>query len=637
MTDVDSRLTQLIDPETAPVLLSTVRNMRAQQLIGIFDRKLRHLVVPALPFDADRVYERAVPESAELTPETVGQNTSLLRESLEAATQRRYRDRVDQLSAGEVEFLNRAVTVGGKDGVDWFSSDVMAPPELWALKFHGFEFLSWVTLGYSRPENCQRAVNTCYDWLDDWQASPGTNIGTPAYLRRAWTPYAVSLRLCNLARFLAWLQWPNPRGSAGVSMLYRNAAFLSNHIEYDVGGNHLVENGVALLLAGSLLDGDHGDRFQQTGIDVLVDASEQFLDDGGHFELSPMYHVATVMRYLTAVDILTSDGLDIPGEIRRVAESGVQFLLALEPPDGKIPLLNDAVFGEAPTVASCRRYADAVGVDTTTEKGGALPSSGYYWLGSGPSRLLIDGGEIGPSHLPGHSHNDQFAVCFWADGRRLLTDTGTYEYAPTAERQYSRSVEAHNTVQYGDEEPVPIDGSYLMGRQFEPTVTTGTDDGIRYFDGIYTRQARFGSRYTHRRQACHADDWWFVWDSVDAAEPAPVTSRLHVAPDIAVTATTAGRHARYEFTDRETTDSEPLAFLTLLGGDTTSVTTSQYFPSFLQSVPRVSLSVEATGDSIQFGFFLSTAPYRSPSVDHDDTGVTAISVGGQEWPLPGTD
>nr|WP_276252154.1 heparinase II/III-family protein [Halomicroarcula sp. SHR3] len=91
--------------------------------------------------------------------------------------------------------------------------------------------------------------------------------------------------------------------------------------------------------------------------------------------------------------------------------------------------------------------------------------------------MLVDGGQPGPAHLPGHTHNDGLSVAFWADGKRLLTDTGTRGYAPTNQREYARSVAAHNTVQYGDVEPMPVGGSYLLGRRVEPSATVTRREG----------------------------------------------------------------------------------------------------------------------------------------------------------------
>ncbi|MBX0302883.1 alginate lyase family protein [Haloarcula salinisoli] len=636
MSDVDSRLAQLTDTETMPVLYNTVRNMESEQLLGIADRTLRQLVVPSLPVDTDQWYDRKVPSGLAFAPETVRGNTTTLRRCLGGDDRRRYRERASEAGRGSVTFLNRTVDIGESDGVDWFSSAVLEPPELWALQFHGFEFLSWAYLGHDEPQACPATVEAFSDWLEDWYGADETRIGTDGYLRRGWTPYAVSLRIVHLARFCAWVRNDTGVETLAARILYRNAAFLANHVEYDVGGNHLIENGLALLLAGSLFE-EEGTQWTETGIEILVDASDQFLADGGHFERSPMYHVIALSRYLTAVDTLRREGRDVPSELLDVATSGTEFLRQLRPPDGRLPLVNDAVFGEALPVDACLRYADAVGIQSGSVGAASLDASGYYWLGEGEDRMLVDGGQSGPAHLPGHSHNDQFAITFWADGQRLLTDTGTYEYAPTDKRQYSRSVAAHNTVQYGDIEPIPISGSYLLGRRLDPTVREAEGDGVQFFDGRYSRRGRLQTQYSHRRRIYHDEDWWLVWDTVDASESAPVTSRLHVQPGIDVATETDSTQPRFELAAADGNTDDPLASLVPLGADSATVATSQYFPEFRRAETRPKLSMTAEGRSVQFGWLLSRRPRRSVAVEHDGETVTGVSIDDRYRSLPATE
>jgi hypothetical protein len=628
MSGGQSRLSQLADRETAPLLYETVRNMESTQLLGIADRTLRQLVVPSLPVDADQWYDRKVPSGLAVTSDSVRGNTTTLRRCLDETSREGHRERATEATTGSLRLLNRPLSIADADGIDWFDETVFEQPELWALQCHGFDFLSWATLGYDDPGESPAVVETFADWLADWYETEETQIGGASYLRRGWTPYAVSLRLRNLVRFCAWVRRDTGVEALAAHLVYRNAAFLANHVEYDVGGNHLVENGVALVMAGSLFDGA-GDEWLRQGVDVLVDASDQFLDDGGHFERSPMYHAVTLTRYLTAVDLLRRQGRSVPDELREVAEAGTQFLRRLSPPDGKIPLLNDAVFGEALPLDAVFRYADAVGVDATATAGESLPASGYYWLGSGDDRLLVDGGQPGPAHLPGHTHNDQLSVSFWADGERLLTDTGSYEYAPTDRRGYERSVAAHNTVQYDDVEPMPVGGSYLLGRRVAPTARGSESGGVELFDGAYSRDA--SPEYTHRRRVYHAENWWLVWDTVDATDAAPVTSRLHVAPGVDVDHDGSGQ-PRFDLSPEGR--EEPVASIVPLGAERATVATSRYFPEFGRAESRPKLSFQSSGSAVQFGFLLSTDTPESVAVDHDGATVAGLSVDDDYHVLP---
>jgi len=599
-----TRLQLLRNPENWPLCYHTARGMQASQFAGIAERTLRHLLVPALPLDFDALYERRVPRGTGVSPGPLRANTEKLRECSTAARRTAFRRRMAEATDGEVTFLNTTIAVDAGDGPDWFHPAFDDQPDLWALKFHGFEFLNWPVFGTDGPDSCPDAHRVFQRWIHDWETAPETAVGGDRYLRRAWTPHAVSLRILNWSRYYTWAQKADG-GAATESplpeLIYKNALFLERHVEHDVGGNHLIENGAALAVAGLLFD--DADRFLETGLEVLVSAGEQFLPDGGHFERSPMYHVLTLTRYLTVIDLLQYAGLTPPAQLCDVAQRAVDFLAALRPPDGRIPLLNDAVYGEAWPLDTCLAYADAAGFDPSARTD-ALADSGYYWLGDGGDRLLVDGGEFGPPHLPAHAHNDLFSILLWVDGTCLLTDTGTYAYAPTERRQYARSVRGHNTLQVGTMEPVPVGGQYLAGRRVSPRVRYVNTDTLATFDGQYRRRALGAGGYTHRRRIVAGDGWWLVQDGVAQDRDRPLRSRLHLHPDASLVA-----HDGPEPAIALAVDDTRLAYLLPVGVANVVRTTTPYFPEFGVERDRESLVLETLPGDGTLGFLLSKRPY----------------------------
>jgi len=684
MSEGSSTLAAVTDPETAPLVYHTVRNMRARQLGGVIARKLRHAVVPRLPVDFDARYEAAVPSTLAAVPGPVAENTALVRESLPERDRAAFRDRAGALPAGEVTFRNRTFSVDWSTGLKWLDAALPASPTLWELQFHGFAYLLWPVLGHADPEACPDVAGTVERWLDAWTGAEATRIGSEAYLRRAWTPHSVSLRVLHWVRYYAWAVTDPTSAFARRlrRLIYKHAAFLSNHVEHDVGGNHLVENGAALAVAG-LFFPDAGAAWRRQGVAVLRAAAGQFRPDGGHFEHSPMYHVQTLTRYLTVVDLLERTGREVPPELRRVTRAGTRYLAALEPPDGRLPLLNDAAFGMVLPMRACLEYASAVlGERVTDDAAGAggagerdsglvavgspgtgdagTDPTGYYWLGDGADRLLVDGGAVGPAHLPAHSHNDHFAVLWWVDGQRVLADTGTYEYLPGEKRRYARGVAAHNTVQYGDLEPVPTGGSYLFGRRVEPTVRVGRANGVAYFDGRYRRRAARGESYRHRRRVDSGDGWWLVRDRVVAEEPGRVRSRLHFDPGVSLERTadaaagsgprsgadadwTAGAGVAVRAVDPSAGEGAPLAYCHPLGATGVSRDESRYFPAFGRSVSRPRLTLHGRGADVRLGYLLSTEPYDEVAVEAraSATGGTragaVLSLDGERVPLAPTE
>lgn len=570
----------------ATLTLHTVSNLRRQQVLGVLERKARHAVIPRLPVDFDRRYARRVPNPLRVSLSPLQTDTDALRRCLLSRTKQSHRSALAAFAEGRLAFLGEPVDLDSDRTIEWEDSQLSDVPLLWWLKFQSLEVLDWFLFGAGPPA---RSVEFVSEVLDPWLRSmvSRTTIGSPEYLRRDWIPHAVSLRIMRLCRYCAWLAAQDmlaPRGFL-LAFTYKNALFLRNHIEHDVGGNHLVENAVALLMAGLVFDDSA--EWVETGEQLLVDSAEtQFLADGGHFERSPMYHVMVLTRYLTAVDLLDGYDRPVPPGLRATTRQATAFLGDLTPPDGRIPLLNDSVFDEMLAIPEVLDYADLLGIEGT-DRDSELGASGYYWLGEGADRMLVDGGAVGPPHLPGHSHVDLLSVMLWLDGQRVLTDTGVYQYVADERRAYARSVQAHNSVRVGDSGPIEVGGQYLMGSRVDPEVVSYHNDDTGEFVGRYRTTRLFSPGYQHTRRITTDRRTWTVSDSISGESTRSITSRLHFHPD-----TTVEPQGKTEFSVRRRSGSL-LGRLTVDTHIETELLRTPYFPRFGEQRGR---------DTIELGY-----------------------------------
>ncbi|WP_123621990.1 alginate lyase family protein [Halorubrum sp. CSM-61] len=531
-------------PEDWSVAFHTIANMQPIQLAGIAERRLRHAVVPRLPVDFDERYDRRVPDDLSVTSGPIRANLDRLRESLSEAERADYRTMADEAAAGRYTFLDRTIDFG--DDIDWDRAAIDEEPIFWRLKLASFEGFERLALGHESPTGLDGVRSRLEAQASDFDAS--NPIGEPAYLRRSWTPHSVSLRILAWSRYVAWCDGDDGTEVPDrlVRMIYRNALFLANHVEHEIGGNHLIENAAALIAAGVLFR-DHGTGWIRSGREILKRAgNEQFLADGGHFERSPMYHVTVLRRYATAADLLSAVGRPTTA-VETVAEHGMGFLSSLVEPTGEIPLLNDSVHGEAIRAASCLAYCRACSLTPTTRSRRHPQGSGYRTISAGDGTLLFDVGDVGPPHLPAHSHNDQLGVLLWIDGRQVLADTGVYDYGANARRQYARSAAAHNTAQYDGVEPIPTAGSYMLGKRTSVAVEADEHDRIA---ASHARNSLGGPAYEHRRSVATrgaASDsapepasegetatGWRIIDRVTGAPDATYTVRYHFHPSVDV-------------------------------------------------------------------------------------------------------
>jgi hypothetical protein len=115
-----------------------------------------------------------------------------------------------------------------------------------------------------------------------------------------------------------WIKWVlagNALQPVWVESLAVQARWLRRHIEWHLLGNHLFVNAKALVFAGLFFEGEEAAEWLAQGLKILRrEVPEQVLADGGHFELSPMYH-AIILEDL--LDLLNAVGA-WPGQVSEV-------------------------------------------------------------------------------------------------------------------------------------------------------------------------------------------------------------------------------------------------------------------------------------------------------------------------------
>lgn len=588
------------DPlDIIPLYLQTIGRMHSRQLVGIAERTLREYILTRLPVDFDRRYTERVPDALQPETEPFESDTTTLCESLGPEIISRLRRRATDAVAGTPRFLNRSLDIADNGSIDWNDHRFENLPRLWRLKLCAFEPLGEAAISVD-PEHTQaELVRSKFDsWIRSWVSH--AEIGSPQYLRRDWTPYAVSLRIQHWLRYLAWhqsvesksLQSPTAFERELAHELYKNALFLQNHVEWDVGGNHLIENGTALVAAGVAFTGEPDARnWLDTGQAILREACErQFLNDGCHFERSPMYHVLVLTRLITACNLCSLADEPIADAITTTTAAGTAYLRALRPPNSRIPLLNDSVYGEAIPLEACLRYAERAGIAQLDAPDlsivGSLPlgtGGGYRWIHTELGSLLIDCGPVGPPHLPGHAHSDCLSILLWIDGVPIVTDTGTFDYEAGPRRTYARGVRGHNTVQVGNEEPIDLGGRFLMGRRPEPTVGAIANGDMTLFEGRYDTKG-----YTHRRSIASGDRWWVLRDAVDGHDGRRVRSRLHLHPEVETCTSSE--------TIELSVGSVHMLSITPLGETTVHTSSGEYYPRFGVASDRTVVTLERTDD-----------------------------------------
>jgi uncharacterized heparinase superfamily protein len=311
--------------------------------------------------------------------------------------------------------------------------------QLWRYNLHYFDDLNALD-AHSRKH---WHIALLLRWVQENPPGSGT----------AWEPYPTSLRIVN------WIKWAlggNDLPNEFVTSLAVQARWLTRRLERHLLGNHLFANAKALFFAGSFFEGKEADAWLEQAFRILRrEMAEQILEDGGHFERSPMYHALALEDVLDLCNIAATFAAairpqwhaEVEGWRRRIP-SMQRWLAAMCHPDGEIAFFNDAAVGIAPAPVELERYSERLGLAQAPESSAitVLRPSGYVRLETPAAVALLDVAPVGPDYLPAHAHADTLSFELSLFGGRVLVNSGTSCYGVSEERSRQRKTAAHNTV-----------------------------------------------------------------------------------------------------------------------------------------------------------------------------------------------
>jgi hypothetical protein len=131
---------------------------------------------------------------------------------------------------------------------------------------------------------------------------------------------------------------------------------------------------------------------------------------------------------------------------------------------------------------------------------------------------------------------DAFHLDLWVDGKNWLSDQGTYSYNAGEQTDAFKSVQFHNTVQYGLLEQMPKISRFLYGNWLttEYSEIKGKKMETNVWEGSYTVKGK----YKHTRKVTLLDNGVEVFDSIKATSnelihiswhsPFDLNGRIHV-------------------------------------------------------------------------------------------------------------
>ncbi|ANW24190.1 heparinase II/III family protein [Vibrio coralliilyticus] len=337
----------------------------------------------------------------------------------------------------EVNFLNHAGSVHTVE--DWNNPK---EEKLWLYNLHYFDDL--VSFGSANRRTLQ--LNWVRKWIEDNPALNGGN---------GWEPYTLSLRIVNWVKAsLSGLQFDNK----ALDSLAQQADFLSQDLEKHLLGNHYFVNLKALIFVGCFFSGNESEKWLAIGLkDFEKELNEQVLNDGGSFELTPMYHAIMLTDLLDLYNLFQTFKGKVPTKVVELTKNTIvkmfSWLDIMSHGDDKISFFNDSAFGIAPDNSVLRDYARNLGISVGSPilsecqlEVYNLENGGYVSAKTDKLSLIADLAPVGPSYIPGHAHADSLSFEMALGDERVFVNSGTSLYGLSEERLRQRGTAAHNTV-----------------------------------------------------------------------------------------------------------------------------------------------------------------------------------------------
>ena len=444
--------------------------------------------------------------------------------------------------------------------INWRCQDM---PKLWRYNLHYFDYL------------CSPAVDDRLKekLIDSWIHS------NPVGTEDAWEPYPVSLRIVNWIKYFSELS-VSDNGirikPAWIDSLSAQVEWLNRNMEYHIRANHLLKNYVAMVYGACFLKNLFSGRKRKSLLNGFYkECVEQFLDDGGHYERSPMYHCIALEDLMDVYNLLCLYRSDCnASEVSSISalceflkariDKGMEWLGVMTLRDGKIALFADSAFAIAPEPQQLQNYWQrlsgrspfaanqgtsatsgikaTIGISPSGIVETSLASSGYLRKDTASYSVIVNVGEPGPAYQPGHTHCDLFSYELTRGNQRLFVDTGVYEYSPGYRRHYARSTAAHNTLQINGAEQHQIWGEFRVGRRARVTrLDKATGDKCHSVDlahnGYESVVGGLETRRTFRFELnalCICDAVVFKGTEPDPEKPLTLRSWLHLGPGFSV-------------------------------------------------------------------------------------------------------
>ncbi len=425
--------------------------------------------------------------------------------------------------SGRITFNSETIDIGFPP--QW---NTVKASRLWLQCLHFLEW-AWALVQLEDRVAAQSAFVLFWtSWRDTFTHDEGV----------AWEPNVASLRVWVLCSVYRDLIQGSEIDESVIQDIRLHSKFVSENLEVHLGGNHFLKNIKALIGTGIFL---HDDALIQRGRSLLdIEIIRQVFPDGGHIERSTSYHAQVMSDLVDLLALMEAAGQPGLEQLRDVVNRMRHWLSVMTPPDDDTALFNDS----HPVIPERKRALGLYQIPTPSLE--VFRDSGYV-VARPDDRvvLMMNVGQPGLRINPGHGHADALSFLLWIDGRPVIIDPGTYDYAFSPRRQYERSTAAHNTIEVDGASQSEVWASFRIARMARVSIDNVENDAdLVRVTASHDGYRRLRGKPHHRRTWFLTTDNLRITDEVTGRGRHTLRSRLRLA-DAAASAITvqAGDHA----------------------------------------------------------------------------------------------
>jgi hypothetical protein len=327
-------------------------------------------------------------------------------------------------------------------------------------------------------------------------------------------PYPISLRIVNTLLFISQYKIKDLKIEEG---LQKQLDYLDKNLEYHLLANHLLENCISAYILYSAFS--KNSKKSKYKLKIIKQLEIQILNDGGHYECSPMYHGIILSKILLLLEVaINNKDYNFVNFLKQKVEVMSGWLIQYCFPDGSLALMNDAAEGVAPTMNLIKEAINKFGLEP---KFLPLKDSGFKKLVGRNWECIIKVGNIKPTYQPGHTHADMLTFCLWEKNLgQFVVDPGISTYNNNKQRYIERSTASHNTVSINGNNQSDVWGSFRIGKRAYIKLISERNNELLY------EVKNHSSNIVHLRTFSYEHDYLFIKDEIKCYIPTNFNSSI---------------------------------------------------------------------------------------------------------------